>query len=107
MAVSKQQARKVRQSVHTSDMALTGILDATNTSEVILLSIVAERLTVHSDGDLAGTIEVSVNGVNWHAAGSFTANALTDASLAGVDHLFRAVRITRTSGSGKLHMVAK
>jgi hypothetical protein len=107
MAVTKQQARKVRQPVVISDHAITGVLDGTTTQEVLVLSIVAERMTVQSDGTLAGNLEVSVNGTNWHSAGSFLANALTNATFSGPDHLFRAVRITRTGGSGKLHLVVK
>ena len=107
MAVSKIQARKVRQPVFISDHAVTGVLDGTTTSEVLLLSIVAERMSVQSDGTLAGNIEVSVNGIDWHSAGSFSATTLTEATFAGPNHMFRAVRITRTGGSGKLHLVAK
>lgn len=102
MAVSKQQARKVRQPVLTGDHYLSTLLDATNTTEVLLLSSVANKISVQGDGTLAGTIEFSINGLDWYGSTAFT--AVTPVSYN--THLVRAVKITRTGGSGKLHLLA-
>lgn len=106
MAISKVQARKVRQPVVVSDHAVTTVLDATNTTEIITLSIVAEKITVQSTGTLAGDVTVSVDGVNFETGVSFVANTMANHGFNGTVHLIRVVKITRTSGSGQLHIVA-
>ena len=102
MAVSKQQARKVRQPVLTGDLFLSGTLDGTTTTEIVLLSSVAEKITVQSDGTLAGTVEFSVDGTDYFGSAAFV--AVTPVSYS--THLARAIRITRTVGTGKLHILA-
>lgn len=98
----KKESTKARQRVFTGDKQVTNDLDATTTTETIQLGMVAEKITVQSTGTLAGNIEVSANGVNFVSAGSFTAGVPTTYST----HLCVAVRITRTSGTGKASVLA-
>lgn len=102
MAVSKQQARKVRQPVLTGDLFLTSTLDGTTTTEIVLLSSVAEKISVQSDGTLAGTVEFSINGTDFFGSAAFTAAT----PLSYNAHLARVVRVTRSGGTGKLHILA-
>jgi hypothetical protein len=103
MAVTKQQARKVRQPVLNGDLAISAALDATTTVDIVTLSSVAEKVTVQSDGTLAGTVEFSINGVTFYGSTAFTAGV----PLTYSTHLVRVIKVTRTGGAGKLHMVAR
>ena len=102
MAVTKQQARKVRQPVLTGDHFLSGTLNGTITTEIVLLSSIANKITVQGDGDLAGTVEFSVNGVDFFGSTAF----LAVTPLSYNTHLVRAIKITRVTGTGKLHILA-
>jgi hypothetical protein len=103
MAVTKPQARKVRQPVLIGDMHVTKVLDGTNTVEIIELSSVAEKFTVQSSDTLDGSLEVSVNGVDYVGIGNFFAGTLVSYN----SHLIMKVKVTRTAGSGKLSLVAR
>jgi len=103
MAVTKQQARKVRQSVLIGDLYLTSILDAITTVEVFELSSISEKVTIQSDSTLAGTIEFSTNGTDFYGSTAFVATVPITYST----HLVRVVKVTRTGGSGRLHLVAR
>lgn len=103
MAISKQQARKVRQPVLVGDHNVSAELSASATSETILLSSIAEKVTVQSSGNLAGNVEFSVNGVDFFGSTAFTANTPVTYST----HLVRVIKITWTSGTGRLHLVAR
>lgn len=102
MAVTKSQARKVRQPTLPGDMEITSTLSATGT-EVVELSAVAEKVTFQSSGTLAYSYELSANGKNWSTPVAVAANALSTAST----HLAKMVRITWTSGSGKVTILAR
>ena len=103
MAVTKIQARKVRQPTLVGDLAISKALDAVTTSDIIELSSVADKVTVQSDGSLAGTVEFSINGVDFFGSAAFTATA----PLSYSTHLVRLIKVTRTGGAGKLHIVAR
>lgn len=103
MAVTKIQARKVRQPVLIGDLAISKTLDAIITTDIVELSSVAEKVAVQSDGTLAGTVEFSINGVTFFGSTAFTAGAAVTYST----NLVRVIKITRTGGTGKLHIVAR
>ena len=103
MAITKIQARKVRQPVLTGDYSLSGVLDGTTTIETLTLSLPAEKVTVQSDGTLAGNVEFSVNGVDFFGSTAFVAT--TPATYTA--NLVRVIKITRTGGTGKLHVLAR
>lgn len=102
MAITKEQARKVRQPVSTGDLSLSVSLDAVTTSEIKSLSISAEKVSWVSDGSLTGTVEFSIDGVIFFSSTAFA--LATPGSFS--THLVRSVRITRVSGTGKLHLLA-
>jgi hypothetical protein len=103
MAITKEQARKVRQPVSTGDLSLTVSLDGTTTTETKSLSISAEKVSWVSDGTLAGNVEFSIDGVTFFGLVAFA--AATPGSYN--THLVRVIKVTRTSGTGKLHLLAR
>ena len=102
MAITKIQARKVRQPVLEGDLAITSILDGTTTTDTMILSSVAEAITVQSDGTLAGNITFSVNGTDFFGSTVFTATTPVTYNT----HLIRLIKVTRTGGTGRLHLIA-
>jgi hypothetical protein len=103
MAVTKIQARKVRQPVLIGDLAISKELNGAGQTDIVELSSVAEKVTVQSDGTLAGTVSFSINGVDFFGSTAFTATT----PLTYSTNLVRIVKVAWTSGSGKLHMVAR
>ena len=103
MAVTKEQARKVRQAVQTDDLSLSIALDGTTTIDTRIFSVVAEKVSWQSDSTLAGTVEFSINGTDFFGSVAFAATAPGSYNT----HLIRAIKITRTGGAGKLHLLAK
>lgn len=107
MAITKAQARKVRQPVVISDRAVTSVLDASNTSEIVELSITSDRISVQSTGDLAGNIQISINGVDFQSGVNFSANSIATYGNMGPSDLVKVIKVNRTSGSGVLHILAR
>lgn len=103
MGYSKKDARKAREKVSAADMVSTETLDGVNTVEIVQLGIPADKVSWQSDGTLAGTVEVTINGTTWVASTAFTATVIGTYSAS----LVKALRITRTGGTGKLHILAK
>ena len=97
MAISKVQARRVRQPVLIGDLAISITLDGTTTTDTIELSSVAEKVTVQSDGTLAGNVEFSVNGVNFFGSTAFTATVPATYST----NLVRVIKVTQI---GRAHV---
>ncbi len=104
MGYSKKEARKAREKVVAGDAVATGTLDGTTTSEVIQLGVPAEKVTFQASGTLAGTIEFSTNGVDFYGS---TAIPGSNAPGTYTTHMAKAVRVTRSGGEGKLHILAK
>lgn len=102
MAITKAQARKVRQPTLSGDYALSAALDAAMLVDIVSLSCASQMITVQSDGNLAGTIEISINGQNFGAPIAFAANVMVSYST----NLVRVIRVTRTGGAGRLHVAA-
>jgi len=103
MGYSKKETRKAREKVAVADMVSTGTLDGTTTTEIIQLGVAADKVSWQSDGTLAGNIEFTINGVTWVATTAFAATVIGTYSAS----LVKAVKVTRTGGTGKLHILAK
>lgn len=103
MAISKASAAKPRSQTNISDKQITVTLDAVTTEDVIELNLVASKITIQASGNLAGNILVSVNGVNYVSAGAIPA---TNGLLTYSSHMVTSVKVQRTSGSGKVVVVA-
>ena len=103
MAITKQQARMVRQPTLVGDIEATPILDGTNTTAIIELTSVAEKVSFQSSGDLAGNIEFSINGITFYGSTAFTAGVPGTYST----NLTKVVKVTRTGGSGKLSILGR
>jgi hypothetical protein len=102
MAITKEQARKVRQPVNAGDLALSVTMTGAG-SEIKILSIPAEKVSWQSSGTLAGSVEFSIDGVTFFGSVAFAAGVPGSYST----HIVRAIKVTWASGSGKLHLLAK
>jgi len=103
MAVSKKAGQKVRQQTNTGVKAVTGILDGTTTIEIVELGAPMSRITFQGTGNLAGTVEFSVDGEHWFSS---TAIAGANAPTTYSTHNFNSIKVTRSGGSGRLAFAA-
>lgn len=104
MGYSKKQAKSARQSVSIGDSQVTGTLDGTTTTENLTLTCVAEKVSFQADGDLAGTVEFSIDGVNFKNS---TAIGASNAIVTFSTHMVKVLKVTRSGGTGKLHVLGK
>ena len=104
MGYSKKQAKTVRQPVLVGDTQVTGTLDGTTTVETVTLSCVAEKVSFQADGTLAGNVTFSIDGVNF---GNSTAIGGSNAIVTFSTHMVKVLKVTRTGGTGKLHILGK
>jgi hypothetical protein len=83
-------------------------LSASNTAGVIKLDIVAQVVTVQytAAAFTPSAIEGSLDGVNFFSLGSPSGGLLTYGKDAA-HHLVKHVRVTRSSGAGKVGIFAK
>lgn len=105
MAYSKEEVQRVRQAVRSGTKLVTPVLDGTNLSiHIFELGDAVTKVSFQASDNLAGTIEFSINGINWtsstaipssNAIGSYSTNIIT------------AIRVTRVSGTGRLEIAAK
>lgn len=102
MGYDKRSARVPRRAVLAGDKVITGDLSASPSVEIISLTGVAQKVTWQSLGTLAGNIEFSSNGTDFYSSTAFTANTAGSYNT----HNVVAVKVTRTSGSGKLVILA-
>lgn len=104
MAITKEQARKVRQPTLIGDLSVTGILDGVTTTQILEFSCIAEKVSFQADGTLAGTVEFSIDGVNYKNS---TAIGAANAIVTFSTHMCKSVKVTRSGGTGRLHVLAK
>lgn len=76
-------------------------LDASKTVDIITLGFSAEKVSFQATGDLAGTIEFSINGKDFFGSASIST---TPGSYS--THNVSSVRITRATGSGRVAIAA-
>lgn len=103
MAYSKKDVQRAHQDVSTGVGLCTGTLDGTTTTEILQLGGAMSRVTFQGTGNLQGTVEFSVNGTNWFSS---TAIAAANAPTTYSTHNFNSMKVTRTTGSGKLAIAA-
>lgn len=104
MAISKQDARKVKHAVLSGDERTSPTIDASHPSYDFEITGPTQKFTVQGSGDLAYTYDVSANGATF--SGSATSVAATAMSTYPGTHVVAVVRITRVSGSGKVTLLA-
>lgn len=98
MSYSSKEVLKVRQKVTTGTKTVTGTLDATTTVDYIVFSHPVNKISVQSTGTLSGTIEMTINGVDFFASTAFA--AVTPVSYSA--HNINGIKVTRLVGSGSL-----
>jgi len=103
MAFTREQLAKKTQKVSVGSQFSTEVLDAVTTEQIISLGSSASKVSFQSNDTLAGNVEFSINGVDWKDSTAFAANALTSYS----SHNVLAIKVTRTSGSGKLSIATR
>lgn len=101
---TKKDVMSVEQPVRTGSRINSSQLDASTTSQIIELGDVFSKITFQASGDLAGTIEFSMNGVNFVTS---TALPASNAMASYNTHNVASVRITRSGGSGKVALGCK
>jgi len=99
---TKKESDRARQKIQAGQKALSIELDGTTTEDIISLGMVAQKITVQGTGNLAGNFSVSANGTDFVAGGAFTTTGLTSYNT----HNIVAIKIERTSGSGKASVLA-
>jgi hypothetical protein len=104
MTLDRRQREKVTQQVKTGSRLTSTLLDASSTVDIITFGTVAEKVSFQGDGDLAGTVEFSIDGINWKNS---TAIGATNAIVSFNTHNSAAIRVTRSGGSGRLHVAIK
>jgi hypothetical protein len=104
MTLERRQREKVAQQVKTGSRLSSVLLDGTTTSDIITFGTVMEKVTFQADGDVAGTIEFSVDGKSWDDS---TALGASGVMVSYNTHNVTAVRVVRSSGSGRVHLAAK
>jgi len=101
--LKKKDIQRVIQKVHLGSSISSIELDSTITTDRVEIGFPAEKLTLVTTGDLAATVTPKI--------GSATANtgiaATTTTSTTTTSNMFSSVEITRTSGSGKVLILAK
>ena len=103
MTYSKKEAQRVRQKVSVGTALVTGLLDAATTVEVLSFGGAMSKVTFQGTDTLAGTVEFSVNGINWFSS---TAIGAANAAVSFSTHNFNSMRVTRSGGSGQLAIAA-
>ncbi len=103
MAYSKKDILDARQAVRTGVKVASAPMSAASPApQIIDLGDVCAKVTFQSDGDLAGTIEFSVDGKTWG-----TPVALATAMTSFNTHNVCVVRVTRSGGTGKVSIAGK
>jgi hypothetical protein len=92
-----------RQKVITGTEVATVALSVSITVDVIKFGTPVSKISYQATGDLAGTIEFTIDGVDFFGSSALPA---MNAPATYTAHAVTAVRITRTSGSGKLYIAA-
>lgn len=97
-AYTKKQTAGYKQQTITGFKVTSGTLDGTTTTETIELGGVASKISLQSTGTLAFTYTVSLTGEVFDTGGTVAATALSSYST----HNVAVVKITRTSGTGRV-----
>jgi hypothetical protein len=103
MAYSKKDVQRAKQAVAVGVGISTSTLDATTTVEILQFGGAMSKVTFQGSGNLVGTVEFSVNGINWFSS---TAIAAANAPTTFSTHNFNSMRVTRTSGTGTVAVAA-
>ena|SRR5690606_9185524 len=105
MAYSKQQINSKIRFIGNGDIYTTDTLDATTTEYILTIANPPEIISFQRTGDLQYTVDFSITGKDYPAS---LQKAVSDETITTVkDNLYKYVKVTRTSGSGKLIILAK
>jgi hypothetical protein len=102
MAISKERARSVKHAVLCGDEKLSGVLDGTNTVEILELTGPASKVTVQTSDTLAITAEYSLNGITFFGSQAAAAGVPVSYST----HNIGSIKVTRTAGTGRVTVLA-
>lgn len=101
--LKKKDIQRAVQKVHTGTTVSSIELDGTTTTDRVELGFPVEKLTLVTTGDLAAQVTPKVGEANANAAIAAT----TTAGTTTTSNMCSAVEISRTSGSGKVIILAK
>ena len=91
----KKQSQLARQNINGTALLQTAQLTSSNTSEIIDLGMVAQKLTITTTNGLAATASYSIDGVNFTTPGAISSTPVSYST-----NLVKVIKITWTSGSG-------
>lgn len=91
------------QRVHTGTSAISITIDASNLTDRIELGFPAEKVTIVTTGNLAASVQPMIGPANSNSAIAAT----TTPSTTTTSHMFSSLAISRTSGAGKVIILAK
>lgn len=106
MGYSKKDIQRAKQQVSVGAGLCTKVLDGATpetTVEIIQFGGAMSKVTFQGSGNLAGTVEFSVNGANWFSS---TAIAGSNAPTTFSTHNFNSIKVTRSGGTGTLSVAA-
>lgn len=109
MTIRPKETAKLRHLNNGNDgLCRTETINNANTEEIIYFGFAAEKLACQSTGDLVYSVEHSINGEHWELDvgndQNIPANQIHDLTRS---HLISSVKITWTSGSGTVTIVAR
>lgn len=82
--------------------SVTEVLDGSNTEEIKLFADVCGKISIQASDTLVCDVEVSINGVDWVAL----ATGVNKSAIVSYDtHNVSSLKITRTAGTGRLHIL--
>lgn len=101
--LKKKDIQRGVQRVHAGTTTASITMDASNTSDRIEMGFPAEKASIVCTGTLAASVQPMIGNANSNAAISAT----TTPSTTTMSHLTSSFVITRTSGTGKVIILAK
>lgn len=103
MGFSKKQTAVARQRISASLVVSSNVLDATKTTDILVLQDPFKKISFQATGSLAGTVEFSIDGIHFFGSVAIP-GANAPASYEAHNVVF--VKVTRTSGSGTVVVAA-
>lgn len=99
----KKDIQRSVQKVHLGSALSSKELDDTETTERVEIGFPAEKVTLVTTGDLEADVTPKLGSANSNSAISATTTIDTTTTT----HMFTALEISRTAGSGKVLILAK
>lgn len=101
--LKKKDIQRAVQKVHTGTTVSSSELDATNIEDRVEMGFPGEKLTLVATGDLAVNVTPQIGDADANTAIAVSSTAITTTT----SNMFSSLKIERTSGSGRVIILAK